>query len=86
MIRNTRRDLRVARGTEGFAWVTSHVFRKTCATILDEARFTPRQIADQLGHARPSLTQDVYVGRKVANPAAADALQQELGTESGTKE
>lgn len=77
---NTRRDLRTARGTEGFAWVTSHVFRKTCATILDEARFTPRQIADQLGHARPSLTQDVYVGRKVANPAAAEALDKGLGT------
>ncbi|WP_233519971.1 tyrosine-type recombinase/integrase [Prauserella sp. PE36] len=77
---NTRRDLRTARGTDGFAWVTSHVFRKTCATILDEARFTPRQIADQLGHARPSLTQDVYVGRKVANPATADALQEGLDT------
>jgi integrase len=77
---NTRRDLRSARGTDGFAWVTSHVFRKTCATILDEARFTPRQIADQLGHARPSLTQDVYLGRKVANPGVADALQEGLGT------
>ncbi len=77
---NTRRDLRTARGTEGFAWVTSHVFRKTCATILDEARFTARQIADQLGHARPSLTQDVYVARKVANPATADVLHDELGT------
>ncbi|MEY7974643.1 tyrosine-type recombinase/integrase [Saccharomonospora xinjiangensis] len=77
---STRRDLRTARGTEGSAWVTSHVFRKTCATILDEARFTPRQIADQLGHARPSLTQDVYVARKMANPAAADALHDELGT------
>ncbi|TLW92102.1 site-specific integrase [Saccharomonospora piscinae] len=77
---NTRRDLRTARGTDGFGWVTSHVFRKTCATILDEARFTPRQIADQLGHARPSLTQDVYVARKLANTATADALHDELGT------
>ncbi|EHR52143.1 site-specific recombinase XerC [Saccharomonospora marina XMU15] len=77
---NTRRDLRTARGTEGFGWVTSHVFRKTCATILDEARFTPRQIADQLGHARPSLTQDVYVARKIANPATAEVLNDELGT------
>ncbi len=34
-----------------------------------------RQIADQLGHARPSLTQDVYMGRKAKNPAAADALE-----------
>jgi integrase len=35
----------------------------------------PRQIADQLGHARPSLTQDVYMGRKAKNPAAAEALE-----------
>jgi hypothetical protein len=30
---NTSRDLRTARGTAGFAWVTSHVFQKTCRTI-----------------------------------------------------
>lgn len=34
---NTIRALRPPRGSEGFAWVTSHVFRKTCATILDTA-------------------------------------------------
>lgn len=71
---NTRRDLRNARGSGGFAWVTSHVFRKTCATILDEAGLSARAIADHLGHARPSLTQDVYMGRKLASRAAADAL------------
>ncbi len=79
---NTRRDLRDARGSSEFAWVTSHVFRKTCATILDEAGLTARVIADQLGHARPSMTQDVYMGRKVVNPANADALQRALDTES----
>jgi integrase len=45
---NTSRDLRTARGTAGFTWVTSHVFRKTCATILDEAGLSARAIADQL--------------------------------------
>lgn len=79
---NTRRDLRNARGSSEFAWVTSHVFRKTCATILDEAGLSARAIADQLGHARPSMTQDVYLGRKVVNPANADALQRALDTES----
>lgn len=79
---NTRRDLRNARGSEQFAWVTSHVFRKTCATILDDAGLTARVIADQLGHARPSMTQDVYMGRKVVNPAAAGALQAALDTQS----
>jgi integrase len=79
---NTRRDLRNARGSSDFAWVTSHVFRKTCATILDDAGLSARAIADQLGHARPSMTQDVYMGRKVVNPANADALQRALGTKS----
>jgi integrase len=57
-----------------FAWVTSHVFRKTVATWLDEAGLSARQIADQLGHARPSITQDVYMGRKVVTAEAARLL------------
>lgn len=72
---NTRRDLRHARGAGEFAWVTSHVFRKTAATILDEAGLSARQVADQLGHSRPSLTQDVYMGRKAVGKEAADALE-----------
>ncbi|HEX5403516.1 MAG TPA: site-specific integrase [Pseudonocardiaceae bacterium] len=72
---NTMADLREARGTDGFAWVTSHVFRKTAATILDEAGLTARLIADQLGHSKPSMTQDVYLGRKVVSPATAAALE-----------
>ncbi|TDD10590.1 site-specific integrase [Saccharopolyspora terrae] len=72
---NTRRVLRETRGSEGFAWVTSHVFRKTAATILDEAGLTPRLIADQLGHSRPSMTQDVYMGRKAVSRETADAME-----------
>src|SRR3954453_20073172 len=34
---NVRRELREARGKEALAWITSHTFRKTAATILDEA-------------------------------------------------
>jgi integrase len=79
---NTRRDLRNARGSAGFAWVTSHVFRKTAATILDEAGLSARAVADQLGHSRPSMTQDVYMGRKVASPAAAQALEGALDVQS----
>lgn len=75
---NTRRDIRDARGEE-FSWVTSHVYRKTAATMLDEAGLTARQIANQLGHARPSLTQDVYMARGVADPLAARAFEQGLG-------
>ena len=56
------------------AWVTSHKFRKTTATILDDAGHSARQVADQLGHSRTSTTLDDYIGRKVRNPAAATAL------------
>jgi len=79
---NTSRDFRMARNAAGFSWVTSHVFRKTAATILDEAGHSARAVADQLGHSRPSMTQDVYMGRKVANSAAADALEGAFDVES----
>lgn len=57
-----------------WSWVTSHAFRKTVATRLDEAGFTARQVADQLGHANPSMTLDVYFGRHVVSAAAAQVL------------
>ena len=60
---------------DALTWITSHSFRRTTATILDDAGQSARQIADQLGHARPSLTQDVYMGRRSKNPAAAAALE-----------
>lgn len=58
---NVRRDIRAARDKDALAWITSHSFRKTTATILDDAAQSPQQVADQLGHARQSMTQDVYV-------------------------
>ncbi|SDC92295.1 Site-specific recombinase XerD [Geodermatophilus telluris] len=75
---NTSGDLRSALDRAGFDWVTSHTFRKTVATRLDEAGLSARQIADHLGHTRPSLTQDVYMGRRLASPEAAAALQRTL--------
>jgi hypothetical protein len=35
--KNTRRDVRRALGRTDFRWVTSHSFRKTSATFLDQA-------------------------------------------------
>jgi integrase len=71
---NTGKVFRAARKRAGFDWVTSHVFRKTVATILDEAGLTSRVVADQLGHSRVSITQDVYMGRQAVGDAAARAL------------
>jgi integrase len=59
-------------------WVTAHAFRKTTATILDSAGQTPRQVADQLGHAQTSTTIDDYFGRRRRNPEAAQHLEDAL--------
>jgi integrase len=60
---------------DALAWITSHAFRKTTATVLDDDGQTARQIADHLGHARVSMTQDTYLDRQSPNPAATEALQ-----------
>ncbi len=72
---NTQADLRSAFSNAGFGHITSHVLRKTTATMLDHAGLSARAIADQLGHVNPSLTQDVYLGRQVASTGAAMALE-----------
>jgi integrase len=72
---NTAADLRRALNDAGFDWVSSHTFRKTVATRLDDAGLSARQIADHLGHAQPSMTLDVYMGRKVASSDAAAVLE-----------
>ena len=51
------------------------MFRKTVATLMDDAGLTARQAADQLGHAKVSMTQDNYFGRKIARTGAAALLE-----------
>lgn len=58
----------------GYAWVTSHVFRKTVATVLDEAELPSGAVADQLGNTR-AVTEKHYIARRVANNHAGDALE-----------
>ena len=87
---NVRRAFREARGKEALAWITSHTFRKTAATILDEAALSARLVADQLGHSRTSMTQDFYLGRRAVDSQAATALDAALrdifpGTQKGGK-
>lgn len=43
---NTQADLRDAFAAAGFDWVTSHVFRKTVATLMDQAGLSSRAAAD----------------------------------------
>jgi integrase len=46
---NVQRSLRGILDRHGFEWVTTHTFRKTVATRLDEAGLSARAIADHLG-------------------------------------
>jgi len=73
---NTQRDLRECLAWCGLPLVTNLCFRKTTAKLLDNAGLSARSIADQLGHARPSVTQDVYMGRKIASTQATKVLEQ----------
>ena len=76
---NTRRGLRDAFHDMGIDGVTSHAFRRAVATIMDAAGLAARQAADQLGHARPSITQDIYMNRNT-QPTGAAALLEQLDT------
>lgn len=72
---NTQGDLRVIFDEAGYPWVTSHVYRKTVATLMDQAGLTARAAADQLGHAQVSMTQDTYFGRGKRSTGAATVLE-----------
>lgn len=77
---NTRMAMRTAFRQLGVLEVTSHTFRKSVATLMDQAGRSARDAADQLGHAHPSLTLDIYMGRKKRSTGAAEVLEQ-LGFE-----
>ncbi len=72
---NIERDFRKVRTGTPFEWVVPHTYRKTVATLLDDGGLSARIVADQLGHARISMTQDVYMGRLVVHPLAASSLE-----------
>jgi integrase len=74
---NTQADIRELLEFAGYTWVRSHTFRKTVATLMDQAGLSARAGADQLGHRNPSMTQDKYWSRRrVASTGAAAVLEQ----------
>lgn len=69
------RWIRWSREEAGFSWVTSHVFRQTVLTVLDEAKtMSPREMADHAGHSKVEQTH-AYMQRGVASQKAADVLE-----------
>ena len=72
---NVGAAFRRVRGGSDFEWGKTHTYRKTVATLLDQSGASARMIADQLGHSRVSMTQDVYLGRRASNAGNLGALE-----------
>jgi integrase len=68
------RWIRWSRDEAGFSWVSSHVFRQTVLTVLDEAGLPQREIADQAGHSKIEHTQS-YMQRQIRSGRAAEVLE-----------
>lgn len=76
---NFGKQWREVRDDLGLPDVSSHSFRKTVATLIDDSGLSARVGADQLGHARPSMTQDVYMRRGQVHTEVADVLDKAVG-------
>lgn len=60
---NCHRAVRAVLDSAGFEWATGHSFRRTVATLAAEGGAPLAHVADQLGHADPTMTATVYLGR-----------------------
>ena len=78
---NTNAQWRRVRDALGLDWVTSHSFRKTVATLIDDGGLSARVGADHLGHAKVSMTQDVYMARGRVHSSVADLLDAAISDE-----
>ena len=61
--------------------VTSHSFRKSLATLIDDEGLSARIGADHLGHARVSETQDTYMARGRSHRAVAELMDRAISDE-----
>ena len=75
---NTQRELRDIREDLGYPQLSTHTFRKTAATMLDRAGMSAAEIAAYLGHANPSMTQDVYMNTLKGDTRAGSVMQAQL--------
>jgi integrase len=72
--RNGARALREVFAAAGMPWATPHTFRRTVAFLLNLAGVSIAEVADYLGHADPSMTARVYLGRRQRSSRAAAVL------------
>ncbi|TLH50729.1 hypothetical protein C1S81_20225 [Mycolicibacterium neoaurum] len=72
---------RTARADLGVPEVTSHAFRKTLATLIDDDGLSARVGADQLGHSKVSMTQDRCMARGRVHTEVATLLDRVINAE-----
>jgi integrase len=60
--------------------ITTHSFRKTLATLIDDEGLSARIGADHLGHSKVSMTQDRYMTRGRVHTRVADLLDRTVRT------
>ena len=72
---------RKARDELGVPDVTTHSFRKTVATLIDDEGLSARIGADHLGHSKVSMTQDRYMARGRVHNEVADLLDRAINDE-----
>lgn len=77
---NFAKQWRTVRDELGMSEVTTHSFRKTVATLIDDEGMSARVGADQLGHANVSMTQDKYMARGRVHGEVAALLDRTVGT------
>lgn len=78
---NFGKQWRKVRDDLGVPDVTSHSFRKSLATLIDEGRLSARVAADQLGHSKVSMTQDRYMARRRVHTEVAELLDRTINNE-----
>jgi integrase len=78
---NFRARWREIREDLGVPDVSSHSFRKSVATLIDDEGLSARIGADHLGHARISETMDTYMARGRSHRAVAELMDRTISDE-----
>ena len=78
---NFGKQWRTVREALGAPEVTTHSFRKTVATLIDDEGLSARIGADHLGHSKVSMTQDLYMTRGRVHAEVANLLDRAIKDE-----
>jgi integrase len=79
---NFGKQWRTVREALGVPQVTTHSFRKTVATLIDDEGLSSRIGADHLGHSKVSMTQDRYMTRGRVHTEVANLLDRAINDDS----